>query len=260
MFLYTAYPSPTVTPTVSQNVTGAGAAAVAADSSNTGTILGGLAVGLVGVLGAVMVFMNAPTKTINTFLVNIINRVPLPDSIKNAIGNDPIGKLKSMRIPKDMIDKLPVPDSVKSAIESALPGSADVPPSSAQAPVLADDKVADVVVPVTAAAAVAVTTAAVVSKNTTAPAPAPPRIAFAEIPVARAPVPEPRPAPIVPPKPASTVAPKLAAPHAAPAKPTSPPQSRATSPPPGIVKKQEQKQDHKAKIEVDAKDLAAIQA
>jgi len=52
------------------------------------------------------------------------------------------------------------------------------------------------------------------------------------------------------------VTPKLASPHVAPAKPTSPPQSRATSPPPGIGKKPEQK----AKIEVDAKDLAAIQA
>jgi len=56
------------------------------------------------------------------------------------------------------------------------------------------------------------------------------------------------------------VTPKLASPHVAPAKPTSPPQSRATSPPPGIGKKPEQKPEQKAKIEVDAKDLAAIQA
>jgi len=271
LFMFTAFPTPTTTPSMSLNTTTATVAASADTSSNTGTILGGLAVGLVGVLGAVMVFMNAPTKTINTFLVNIINRVPLPDSVKNAIGNDPLGKLKSMRIPKGMIDNLPVPDSVKSAIESVLPGNAEAPPgiqtSSAQAPTLVDDKVVDIVVPVATAAVV---TTAVVSKTVSAPAP--PRIAFAEVPVARASIPEPivvvapapapapRPAPVSTPAPApkhtDTITPKLVNPRAT----SPPPPPRAKPPPPPPAKKPEQKQDQKAKIEVDAKDLAAIQA
>jgi len=130
---------------------------------------------MVGVLGAIMVFMNAPTKTINTFLINVINRVPLPESIKNVIGNDLLGKLKSLGSPKSILDKLPVPDSVKSAIDSILPGNADAPPSStppssAQAPTLVDEKVADIVVPVDAVGAAAAT-AAVISKTVVSSSP-----------------------------------------------------------------------------------------
>ena len=126
LFMFTPFPTQTSSPTTSANLTAAGFAAVA--SSNTGTILGGVAVGMVGILGAIMVFMNAPTKTINKFLVNIVNRAPIPDSMKAAIGDDPIGKLKSMRStltsPKELVDKLPIPDSVKAAVQNALPHEA----------------------------------------------------------------------------------------------------------------------------------------
>ena len=123
---------------------------------------------MVGILGAIMVFMNAPTKTINTFLVNIVNRAPIPQSMKDAIGNDPLGKVKSMRStltsPKELVDKLPLPDSVKSAVQNALPPETDVAKSKVTfAPETAEESIA---VPVVAA------TPKIVSKTVvTTPAP-----------------------------------------------------------------------------------------
>jgi hypothetical protein len=113
---------------------------------------------MVGILGAIMVFMNAPTKTINKFLVNIVNRAPIPDSMKAAIGDDPIGKLKSMRStltsPKELVDKLPIPDSVKAAVQNALPHEATdaANPKVTFAPETTGESI---VVPVVASAAVA---------------------------------------------------------------------------------------------------------
>ena len=155
LFMFTPFPTTTSSPTTSANLTAAGLAAVA--SSNTGTILGGVAVGMVGILGAIMVFMNAPTKTINKFLVNIVNRAPIPDSMKAAIGDDPIGKLKSMRStltsPKELVDKLPIPDSVKAAVQNALPHEATdaANPKVTFAPETTGESI---VVPVVASAAV----------------------------------------------------------------------------------------------------------
>jgi hypothetical protein len=152
--MFTPFPTQTTTPTTSANLT----AAVADAAGNTGTILGGVAVGMVGILGAIMVFMNAPTKTINTFLVNVINRAPIPESLKKSFGNDPLGKLKSMRStltsPKELLDKLPLPDSVKAAVQSALPPEATAPTDAAKPKVtFAPETTSEsIVVPVVAAA------------------------------------------------------------------------------------------------------------
>ena len=118
-----------------------------------------------------MVFMNAPTKTINTFLVNVINRAPIPQSLKNAIGNDPLSKLKSMRStltsPKELLDKLPLPDSVKASVQSALPSDATAPTDAVKSKVTFAPETTDesIVVPMVAAAAATAVTAKVVSKT-----------------------------------------------------------------------------------------------
>ena len=180
-----------------------------------------------------MMVMNAPTKTINTFLVNIINRAPIPQSMKDAIGDDPLGKLKSVRSvisdPKTVTDELPLPNSVKEVVDSVLPNSASEPESVKSKVTFAPESTSEsVVVPVVAAAAAA----AVVSKVAT-----------------QEPAPAPRPAPLASPPPSKPpgvvvdTKPKLVSPAPAPAQ-----------------QKQNDDKNKKAKIELNAADLAAVQA
>lgn len=182
-----------------------------------------------------MLLMNAPTKTINTFLVNIVNRAPIPDSMKAAIGDDPLGKLKSVRSmvsdPKSVIDELPLPDSVKEMADSVLPNSANDIDKVKSKVTFAPESTADsVIVPVVAAAVVATVVAKTESTPKPAPAPAP----------APAPPPTPKPAPTKPPgiadkpKPANTATP--------------------------AQQKQNDDKNKKAKIELNAADLANVQA
>jgi hypothetical protein len=100
--------------------------------------------------------------------------------MKAAIGDDPLGKLKSVRStltsPKQLVDKLPLPESVKTAVQSVLPSDA---PAPAPAPATGSDDTStskvtfapetveeSVLVPVIAvAAATTAATAKVVSKT-----------------------------------------------------------------------------------------------
>jgi hypothetical protein len=198
-----------------------------------------VAVGLVGILGAIMVFMNAPTKTINKFLVNIVNRAPIPESMKAAIGDDPIGKLKSMRStltsPKELVDKLPLPDSVKAAVQSALPPEAADKPKVTFAPETTDESIA---VPVVASATAALPK--IVSKTIiTNPQPE----VQAEQTLPNNPEPEPEPEAVTRP-----AAPAFSVFSYLPAILT------------GATNTEDDKDSKKATIELDASDLAAVQA
>ena len=90
--------------------------------------------------------------------------------MKDAIGNDPLSKLKSVRStltnPKELVDKLPLPDSVKATVQSALPAEAPAPTDAAKPKVtFAPETTAEsIVVPVVAAAD---TTAKVVPNTVT---------------------------------------------------------------------------------------------
>jgi hypothetical protein len=202
---------------------------------------------MVGILGAIMVFMNAPTKTINTFLVNVINRAPIPQSLKTSIGNDPLGKLKSIRStltsPKELLDKLPLPDSVKSAVQSALPPETTAPTDAAKPTVTFAPETTEesIVVPVVASAITTADTAKVISKTVTMnPEP--------KVEVEQTLPNKPEPEPAVVTRPAETTPSAFSV------------FSYLPSYLSGVNNTEDDKDNKKAKIELNAEDLAAVQA
>jgi hypothetical protein len=194
LFLITAFPTPSLTPAASMNVTLGGASG----GVELGTIMGGVSVGLVGVLGAILAFLHIPRPA---FLQNFL---------KNPVGN--ITKLVSdIKDPSKMIKDL---QEMTQNEEQPTTVSVDANVVVAEPlPVLSQAQ-------------------KVIAQSFRTLSPQPQKV----VPVPVSPPPQPK-TPITPPVRSNPVQPS------APQKP-----------------KQNENKNQKAKIELDLKDLPAIQA
>jgi len=217
LFLITAFPTPSLTPSTSMNLTLGGASG----GVELGTIMGGVSVGMVGVMGAILAFLHIPRPT---FLQNFL---------KNPIGN--ITKLMSdIKNPTKAIQ-----DLQEMTQDEEQPTTVNVDTNVVVAPSLPVLSQAQKVI------AQSFRSVSAPPKKATSPAPES-KVSVSQTPLS--PPPQPK-VPVSPTQPVSQ-----------PKTPITPPVRTNTVQPPAPQKPKQDDKNQKAKIELDLKDLPAIQA